>query len=292
MNRIRAVILAIIFLMGGILVFFLTQRKPYSPATSTLAPAFAQLGKPVDMVNQALTRVLPINSLDEKQYGEAVVARYSFDSDINSPESKKVNRLLSRLKPFAAKPFPYRAIVIEDLEYSLNAFALPGGIILVSQSLLCMLHSEAEVIAILAHEQGHIEKSHCLSLARFELAAKKISAAPVGEIADIIFNFFLRHTYSKTHENEADEYAFSVLLHSRYDPYGMADAFSRLLKISKDSSSSRSNFIEEYFMTHPYLDHREAKYREEARIWWEKHPEEKRILGPAPCQPNKNSMGK
>ena len=54
-----------------------------------------------------------------------------------------------------------------------NAFALPGGVIIVTGGLLKTLKSEAELAAVLSHEMGHIELSHCLDTVRFQLLARK-----------------------------------------------------------------------------------------------------------------------
>lgn len=282
MNRIRIIAFASILVMGIGLIILLAGKKIGAPVKATMAPAFENLGRPIDTVNRALTRVMPVNSLDEKKFGEAIAWRYRRDGDINANEESYLNSLIPQLAKFAVKPFQYRVFLVGEQNWGPNAYALPGGIILVTRSFLGLLKSEAEIVAILAHEMGHIERSHCLNSIRFKLAAEKIDAAPLGELADFCVNFFISHAFSKTEENEADDYAFQLLLNTKYDPYGMADAFSFLLKHFEEKSSSRANVFSEYLMTHPYLDLREAKYREEARQWWENHDGETRVRGENP----------
>jgi beta-barrel assembly-enhancing protease len=282
MNRIRIIAFVLILATGIGLIVLLTGKKTPAPMKATMAPAFENLGRPIDTVNRALTRVMPVNSLDEKKYGEAIARRYQRNGDINALEESYLNSLISQLAKFAVKPFQYRVFIIGEENWGPNAYALPGGIILVTRSFLGLLKSEAEIVAILAHEMGHIERSHCLNSIRFKLAAEKIEAAPLGELADFCVNFFISHAFSKTEENEADDYAFQLLLNTNYDPYAMADAFSVLIKHFEETSTSRSNIFSEYLMTHPYLDLREAKYREEARQWWEDHDGETRTRGVNP----------
>lgn len=282
MNKIRIIAFASILVIGIGLIILLAGKKTGTPVKATMAPAFENLGRPIDTVNRALTRVMPVNSLDEKKFGEAIAWRYQRNGDIDANEESYLNSLIPQLAKFAVKPFQYRVFLVGEQNWGPNAYALPGGIILVTRSFLGLLKSEAEIAAILAHEMGHIERSHCLNSIRFKLAAEKIDAAPLGELADFCVNFFISHAFSKTEENEADDYAFQLLINTNYDPYAMADAFSVLIKHFEEKSTSRSDVFSEYLMTHPYLDLREAKYREEARQWWENHIGETRFRGVNP----------
>ncbi|MDQ1352331.1 MAG: beta-barrel assembly-enhancing protease [Acidobacteriota bacterium] len=282
MNKIRIIAFVLILVTGIGLIILLAGKKIGTPLKATMAPAFENLGRPVDTVNRALTRVMPINSLDEMKFGEAIALRYQKNPDLYDEGESYLNLLIPQLAKFAVKPFQYRVFLIGEQNWGPNAYALPGGIILVTRSFLGILKSEAEIAAILAHEMGHIERSHCLNSIRFQLAAEKIDAAPLGELADFCVNFFISHAFSKTEENEADDYAFQLLLNTNYDPYAMADAFSLLIKHIEAKHTSRANVFSEYLMTHPYLDLREAKYREEARQWWENHDGETRTRGVNP----------
>lgn len=275
MSKLRIVFLIVVLLLGTGLILLLIQKKTDGPLKPTMAPAFETLGKPVDTVNKALTRSMPIDSLDEKKYGEAILKKIQWMADLKSEGASFLDEVISRLSQFASKPFKYTVLLIDNEGWGPNAFALPGGVIIVTRPLLELMENDGEIASILAHEMGHIERSHCLSLIRFELAAKKIGVSDLGRIADFTMNFFLRNTYSKTQENEADEYAFEVIKKSKYDPSAVADAFSMLLNYTGETKSTRTNIIQEYRMTHPYLALREAKFREEAKEWWATHQDEK-----------------
>ncbi len=107
---------------------------------------------------------------------------------------------------------------------------------------------------------------------------------PLGELADLAVNILLRHSYSKTHENEADEYAFTLILNTKYDPQGVGNSFASLLadkngRKTAAQTRQRMDPIREYFMTHPYLELREEKFRERGRMWWLDNKSEKRYVG-------------
>jgi len=62
-------------------------------------------------------------------------------------------------------------------------FTLPSGVILVTKGLLETMQSESELVSILAHELGHIERGHCFDVVKYELLARKIKSEKLGELA-------------------------------------------------------------------------------------------------------------
>lgn len=185
------------------------------------------------------------------------------------------------IKPFTHKPFRYRAYVIDGYATP-NALALPGGVILMTKEMLGTLHSESEVVAVLAHELGHIERGHCFDAVRFQLLSRKIGSDMLGALADGTAQILLRHAYSKTIENEADEYAYSLMVNSKYDPRGLGKGFGSLhqyIMKAGVSSPQHAEPIRDYFLSHPPLEIREAEFIERASIWWKEHSEEKRYIG-------------
>ncbi len=57
---------------------------------------------------------------------------------------------------------PWSFEVVDDA--SINAFALPGGPVFVTRGLLTHMNSEAELVAVLGHEVGHITARHAVNL--------------------------------------------------------------------------------------------------------------------------------
>lgn len=288
MNKKRIIPLILLLIFGSLLVLVLFQNKPQTPLKHTLAPAFQIAGKSTQAINKALSKVIPVNELDEKQYGEAIALRYKLRADFTDNDFIYLNDIIQSLSVYAKKPFNYRVYV---LDYSFpNAFALPGGVILVTKELLNTMNSEAEIVSILAHEMGHIEREHCFNTVKYEVLFKKLKSPTLGKLTDFAVNTLLRHSYSKTQENEADEYAYEMILQTQYDPKAVGNAFislkSSIDKYSASSPSSPSstknekvNILRDYFMTHPPLPLRIEKFSQQAELWWKKHPGEKRYTG-------------
>ena len=272
--------LAALVACGVALIVVLQRARVQPPLESTFTSAFQIVGAPLKLVDRAATRVLPVSELDEKELGD--VYRASYDPQAQPPgrEQRYLDSLVAELRPFTGKPFPYRAYVVDYP--APNAMALPGGVVLITRDLFSTLRSEAELVGVLAHEIGHIERGHCFDTVRFELLAQKVGAEPLGSLADLAAGLLLRHSYSKTMEHEADAYAFELLTHSRYDPRGVAGGFRSLLAYEAAQGGSpprRASPIRDYFTSHPPLEVRAEEFGERAGAWWRRHPHERRYVG-------------
>lgn len=283
MDKLRFLFLFIILISGILLAVVSFKKQIKTPLSSTLAPFFQILGMPVRAVDTAISKIIPINALDEKEYGEVIAKELDCSMSDKGTDYIYLNNIIGYLSQYAKKPFKYR-IYVDDYEGVPNAYALPGGIIVISRILLTVLKSEAEVASVIGHEMGHIELSHCFDAVKYELLMRKIENAPLGQLADIAVALFMRHSFSKTQENEADEYAYSLILQTQYDPFCVGNAFRSLNLWDEKygdnrTSNNEADFIRDYFLSHPPLELRREKFSERAQIWWKRHSKEKRFLG-------------
>lgn len=283
-GRWRLFFLTGLLLLGGALSVALYFKRTQTPLQTTLAPAFQTLGTPVKTLDRLVGKVLPVDALDERELGEVLRARFEAGSNVEDSGYRYINELLDDLARRAYKPFAYQAYLLDYPDYPVpNAMALPGGVILVTRGLLDTLGSEAELVSVLSHELGHIEQGHCFDAVKFALAADKIGAAPLGRLADMAVNLLIRHSFSKTQEAEADDYSFALLVNTEYDPYAASDAFGSLLIYAEKqhlaTTATGVNPLRDYFRSHPPLELREARYREEATLWWSRHAGEARYVG-------------
>jgi beta-barrel assembly-enhancing protease len=269
MSKIRIAFLFLVLLGGIAVVYVLYKNKSNTPLGISFSPAFQLLGKSTSSLNVALTRVLPINEMDEKVYGDAIAESYRAMADIQDSDYIYLNSLINELTPYSKKHFNYRVFVVSTQVP--NAYALPGGVICVTKGLMKVVASEAQIISILSHEMGHIEQGHCFDAIKYELTFRKIKAQTIGQLADFTFNLFLSHTFSKTQENAADEYGYHLLLLTRYDPMAFSDAFVELQKETGESYSQPGNIISDYRETHPPLPLRIQKFHQMASEWWKNH---------------------
>ena len=140
----------------------------------------------------------------------------------------------------------YHFLVLETDE--INAFAAPGGLILVSRGLLRCCRSEDALAAVLAHEIGHVENQHGLqaikrgrltsALTIFAVEAGKNLAgedlaeatkAFEGSITDIS-STLMNSGYSRSLEYDADAAAVKILIRAGYDPQALIDMLTEMKK--------------------------------------------------------------
>lgn len=275
----RVAFLTLLLACGTGLAAALYVEGARSPLQSTLTSFFQLLGTPVKFIDRTASRMVPVSAMDERKLGDTYRMRYDARVTAGDADQDYLDALMKELKPFVRKPFPYRAYVI-DYYSEPNAMALPGGVILVTRALLGALRSESELVAVLAHELGHIELGHCFDAVRYQLLGRKIGGETLGAFADRAAKLLLRHSYSKTTEGEADDYAYKLLVNSRYDTLGLGKSLGSLLRSSKQAQTPQhANLIRDYIMSHPPLEIREAEFIERATVWWKTHSEERRYVG-------------
>ncbi|RMF94661.1 MAG: peptidase M48 Ste24p [Gammaproteobacteria bacterium] len=112
-----------------------------------------------------------------------------------------------------------------------NAFALPSGIVVLTDELAGLAADDEELAAVLAHEAGHVVRHHALRrlLQNSLLAAVVISlTGDLGSAANLAAALpvlLLDAAYSRDFEREADAVAFDYALAQGLDP----EALGRLL---------------------------------------------------------------
>ncbi|MFC1636624.1 M48 family metallopeptidase [Planctomycetota bacterium] len=138
-----------------------------------------------------------------------------------------------------------------------NAFALPGGFVFVTQSLLDLCqHDRDEVAFILGHEMAHIIRGHAMNRIVSNSAIRIASrAAPIrglfsGWLRRVGVQF-LESAYSQDMESEADRLGVRLVSAAGYDPKGGVQLFSRLTKLN--SPKGRID-LGSYFSSHPSFE--------------------------------------
>jgi len=147
---------------------------------------------------------------------------------------------------------------------TVNAFALPGGPIFVTEGLLRQLRTEGELAAVLGHEIGHVIARHSSEhLAKAQLTQSLIGAAVVGtgdystaQIGQVVGSL-LNMRYGRDDEIESDALGIRIASEAGYDPRAMIGVMETLAKASSGSRQA------EFFSTHPHPENRQARIRDE-----------------------------
>ncbi len=149
-----------------------------------------------------------------------------------------------------------------------NAFALPGGYIYVTRGILAHLNNEAELVAILGHEIGHVTARHGVSqmskaqLAQLGLGAVSAVAPEESQrFGDLVSSglglLFLK--YGRDDERQADDLGLRYVSAAGYDARPMADIFDMLERVS---AAAGGGSVPGWMSTHPAPANRRERVTE------------------------------
>jgi beta-barrel assembly-enhancing protease len=156
---------------------------------------------------------------------------------------------------------PWRFGVIES--EAINAFAAPGGYIVLTKGLYRKLENEAQLAGLLAHEIGHVVRKHHLKVIQKQqllsmgagLLGEKVSKGNqtldkvIGNGAEI-----MARGLDKNAEYEADRDGVTLATRAGYDSYGLPEVLQSI-----SASSNTEGGLTLLYKTHPHPDERLAK---------------------------------
>jgi predicted Zn-dependent protease len=145
-----------------------------------------------------------------------------------------------------------------------NAMALPSGTIVVTDALIALADSDEELIAVLAHEAGHVARRHGLrQLFQNSLVALGVTwlVGDISAIAAAAPTALLQAKYSRDLEREADSYALVTLRVN-----GIAtEHFAAMLERLEDSGAEGGGITTgalDYLSSHPVTSERIERVRQ------------------------------
>lgn len=183
----------------------------------------------------------------------------------NQQVSAGVQRLGEKLvksSVAARSPYKFTFSVLADPK-TVNAFALPGGPIFITEGLLRQLKTESEVAAVLGHEIGHVIARHSSErLAKQQLTQGLIGAVVVGtgdytsaQIGQMVGGM-INMKYGREDELESDALGIRIMAEAGYDPRSMIRVMEVLAAASGGSRQP------EFASSHPAPENRIARIKE------------------------------
>ena len=175
---------------------------------------------------------------------------------------QRVGEHLVRQSVAAKSPYKFSFHVLADPK-TVNAFALPGGPVFITEGLLRLLKSEAELAGVLGHEIGHVIARHSSErLAKQQLTQGLLGALVVGsgdfttaQIGQVVGSM-INMSYGREDELESDAIGIRIMAEAGYDPRAMIRVMEVLAKASGGSRQP------EFFSTHPAPENRTARIKE------------------------------
>jgi predicted Zn-dependent protease len=144
--------------------------------------------------------------------------------------------------------------VLDDA--SVNAFAMPGGYIFVTRGLLTHMTNEAQLASVLGHEIAHVTARHSVQqMSRQQAASLALGLGSVfsetiadyGQLASVGLGLLFL-SYSRSHENQADQLGFHYALDRGYDTREMGDVFEMFRRNAQMAGAGR---LPEWQSSHP-----------------------------------------
>jgi predicted Zn-dependent protease len=147
---------------------------------------------------------------------------------------------------------------------TVNAFALPGGQIFVTEALLRLLDTDDELAGVIGHEVGHVLARHSAEhLAKQQLTQSIVGAVAIGsgsydtaQLAQLAGGM-INMKYGRDDELESDSIGLRLMREAGYDPHAMV---SVMQKLEQASGGSRQP---EFASTHPSPANRLARIKEQ-----------------------------
>ncbi|MGH8531007.1 MAG: M48 family metallopeptidase [Nevskiales bacterium] len=168
-------------------------------------------------------------------FEQRLAAKIDFPADEDSkpdPREPAAQAVLAKLlRRLPAMAYPFRLSVADDAQ--VNAFAVPGGHIVLLRGLLDAVRSENELAMVLSHELGHYaQRDHLRALGR-GLVLAVLSAVLLGQDSALSGvaqgSLGVAHAnYSRGQEASADRYGIELLQKTYGHVGGATDFFERL----------------------------------------------------------------
>jgi predicted Zn-dependent protease len=192
--------------------------------------------------------------MKQSQGGEFIL-----DPDLTAYVNDVGNRLASQARRKEELDFEFS--VLNDS--TPNAWALPGGKIVINRGLLTELDSEAELAAVLGHEIVHSDAAHGAraqskgmltqagAVVGMVILGSTIDSQAAREVALMVPALgaqLVTQKYGRDAEREADEYGMLYMSESGYDPQGAVELQETFVELSRQKNP---DWVSGLFASHP-----------------------------------------
>ncbi len=213
-----------------------------------------------------------LTPVQERQIGQQSMLQIRASRQfLDDPEiNDYLNQIGDRLVANSTEPsLNFEFFAVDD--YTVNAFAMPGGFVGVNTGLLLITQNESELASVLAHEISHVTQHH---YARMLSATKNDSLTSMAAIAlailaarnspqsgeDAIVGAQARAIqkeldFTRQHEQEADRFGLELMAKSGFNTHAMPEFLERLQHATRLLEGNAPN----YMRTHPITSDRIAE---------------------------------
>lgn len=183
------------------------------------------------------------------------------------------------LRGMGKQPYPFHFHIVK--EDSINAFALPGGHVVIHSELILKADSAEEVAGVLAHEISHVTKRHSVRNMVKSMGMYFLFQFLFHDVKDLVgiltqnTRYLIGQKFSRDYEREADETGWKYLLAADVNPHGMITFFEKLKKEQEENVVGAVQESLAFMSTHPATSERIARLEAMAK----ELPKDKKYAG-------------
>ncbi len=258
--------------------------------------AFINVGLPVAARQAALASPMSVLETFDRQ-----TVKYLNSNDILAPSQlsqARQNQLTTGFKALVRErggPYKYQIFFRHGGDsIEANAFALPGGTVMITDELIGLARNDTEVYGVLAHELSHVTRRDALTQVYQALGLGLLVGAVTGDligtstVAAAVPVTLLQSRYSRQMESTADQAAGEYLLQHFGTTKPLQTLLSRLDKAVPNSSAQKNtgdqgdhhpakkqnkddNWLENWLGDHPATQRRIDALKQQEREWRASH---------------------
>ncbi|MDX5419047.1 MAG: M48 family metallopeptidase [Hymenobacteraceae bacterium] len=182
----------------------------------------------------------------ERQLGEQLYLKMLQGYQVDDEKTAALNEYINELNTGSDSPITAAVVNTDEV----NAFAIPGGYVVVYEGILDKMEHHEELAALLGHELAHVQKRHSLRALTRSLSYYMLASLLFGDVSGVAAVLVdnasaLRNLeYSRSLELEADREGLELLRRNGLNQQGMVMLMERL------QSASESEMLA-FFSTHP-----------------------------------------
>jgi predicted Zn-dependent protease len=223
-----------------------------------------------DKMVKSLAKQVPVEW--EQKVGDQLFSTISSDySFVQNDSLKKVFLTIAEPLFSQVEKAGYKVDLYFVKDPTINAFALPGGKVIVQTGLIENATSWEEVMGVLGHELAHVTERHHVRGIINNVGIFVILSAVLGDVSALVGTFasmggdLASLANSRSFENEADETSWDYLVDAKIDPNGLISFFEILQNETAADSTKKESIDLSFLSTHPNTQKRIDNLKEKEK---------------------------
>jgi len=229
----------------------------------------------LDVFTSLATKQIPPSW--EEKLGQSLIAQHRLSHDFMDKDQSQpiLEPLVSPLlEALSESRYHYDFYIVNDS--TLNAFALPGGEVVIHSALILRAKNAEELLGVLAHEITHVEQQHGLRNVLGAASVYLLASALFGDVSGLLAiassaaPLLINQRYSRGFETDADLKGYALLEAAKVDPSGLASFFETLIaeeqkQLESIEDEDTRDLVEGamgFLSTHPASQDRIARLKE------------------------------